>query len=577
MKLLPIIFSTIFLFTSAYSDNSQASRSTRRDRYRDIAVQIKRIGEVINGVNERYVDPIDMDEFIQAGIEGMLRTLDPYTVYFEPDRVKDLDEITKGEFCGVGIEIGLRGKEKELTVISPMPNTPASRIGIRAGDVIIAVDGKSTKGFTTADAAKHIRGEPGTEVTLTIRRRSNEQPLEYTIVRENIRVHDVAYSGMLKDNIGYIKLVRFSSHAGTELRQALRELLPHNPAGLILDLRSNPGGLLPSAVDVSEEFLQPNLQIVSTRGRYPRSIRSFKATAEPLAADIPLVVLVNGGSASASEIVAGALQDHDRAVIIGTTTFGKGLVQSVRKLSGNAALKITTARYYTPSGRLIQRDRHRDEDDLFSAVDSNRSSSAGTGETTAPDTSGEKFYTDSGREVFGGGGITPDIILKPEPLDPTRVEMYRRDLFFMFVENWLTKNTRPDTVVVTEEMLSDFDRFIDSLDFQPPIHGEEQIEALREIGRHDSLDTLFTADLDQIEDILRRSSRDFNPQIREFIRQSIDMELASVLGGREWRIRASFDEDVQLAEAIAILKDKARYTAELQGVSRADAGENRTE
>ncbi len=572
MRPLPILFSLLILTTSVFAANEKETQASKKDRYRDIAAQIKLVGEVFRGINQRYVEPIDAENFIQAGIDGMLETLDPYTVYFEPDEVKNLEEITKGEFSGVGIEIGLRGKEKELTVISPMANTPAYRIGVRSGDIIIAVDGKSTKGFTISDAAKHIRGEEGTEVILTIRRRGYNQPLEYTIVRANIRVHDVAYTGMLDDQIGYIKLVRFSRHAGAELRKALKDIIAQKPQGLILDLRSNPGGLLPSAVDVSQEFLQPGLQIVSTKGRYPRSVRSFKASGEPLMSDIPLVVLVNGGSASASEIVAGALQDHDRAVILGTTTFGKGLVQSVLNLSGGAALKVTTARYYTPSGRLIQRDRLRGDDaDLTDASEESDPFVADI-DTSAADTSVEKFYTDSGREVFGGGGITPDIILEPPLPDPVRVEMYRRDLFFMFVDNWLSRNERPDTVIVNDEILADFERFIDSLEFTPPIPGEEQLETLREIGESDSLNDDYFALLERIESELVQNKREFGPQMREFIYQSIDMELASALGNREWRIRASFDEDVQLAEAMAILKDKVRYLSELQGTSRADAG-----
>ncbi len=573
MRPLPILFSLLILTSSVFAASENETQASKKDRYRDIAAQIKLVGEVFRGINQRYVEPIDVEDFIQAGIEGMLGTLDPYTVYFEPDEVKNLEEITKGEFSGVGIEIGLRGKEKELTVISPMSDTPAYRIGVKSGDIIIAVDGKSTKGFTISDAAKHIRGEEGTEVTLTISRRGYDRPLEYTIVRANIRVHDVAYTGMLDDEIGYIKLIRFSSHASNELRQALKDIITQNPKGLILDLRYNPGGLLPSAVEVSQEFLKPGLPIVSTKGRYPRSVRSFKASGEPLMSDIPLVVLVNGGSASASEIVAGALQDHDRAVILGTTTFGKGLVQSVLNLSDGAALKVTTARYYTPSGRLIQRDRLRDDDEGLADANEGFVPFVASTDTSSADTSVEKFYTDSGREVFGGGGITPDIILEPPFPDPVRVEMYRRDLFFMFVDNWLTRNVRPDTVIVTNEMLADFDRFIDSVEFTPPIPGEEQLETLRKIGETDSLNDEYFALLDRIESELKHNKREFGPQMREFVYQSIDMELASALGNREWRIRASFDEDVQLTEAKAILKDKVRYLGELQGTSRADAGD----
>ncbi len=585
-RLSVAVFTCLLIFSTGYAEKEKKAEDSNDVRYRDIRTQIKLFGEVFRGINQRYVDPIDTEDFIKAGIDGMLGTLDPYTIYLEPERTKLLDEITKGEYSGVGIEISLRGRNRELTIIAPIEDTPASRIGLRAGDVIVKVDNKSTKGFTTADAARHIRGPEGTEVTLTIRRKGAPNTLDYTLTREVITIHDVAYAGILDDEIGYIKLVRFSTHAGAELNRALEDVLSRELRGLILDLRSNPGGLLPAAVDVSEEFLRPGDRIVSTRGRLKRSNRVFKASGEPLAVDIPLVVLVNGGSASASEIVAGAIQDHDRGVIIGTPTFGKGLVQSVLNLPGEAILKITTARYYTPSGRLIQRDRstHDEEDQTAPMSESTLSpsetdtSSADTSliamDTSAVDTSAERYLTDSGREVFGGGGITPDITAEPLYPDPVGVEMYRRDLFFAFVDNYLSINERPDTVVVTEGMLEDFDSYLDSIDFTPPTPGESQLKALRKLGERDSLGSEYFADLDRIEAALVEKERDFGIELRNFIHQNIDRELASALGGRDWRIRASFDDDVQLAEAVRILKDEERYRAELRGSSRADAGDS---
>ena len=584
MKLLPILLTITIFFTSPVFVGAEdiqpiqkkAANKSADDRYRDAAMQIRLFNEVFLNVTREYVDSIDVEDIIRAGIDGMLETLDPYTVFLEPEGVKDLDEIIEGQYSGVGIEIGLRGNKKELTVISPIEDTPAARIGIRAGDAIIAIDGLSTKGFTTADAAKHIKGPENTEVTLTIRRKGTKEPLEYTITRATIRIHDVAFAGMLDDETAYIKMVRFSGLAGTELRDALQDVMKKKPKSLILDLRSNPGGMLDAAKRVSQEFLRRGEQIVSTRRRNDQMINSYQSRSEPLAGDIPLVVLVNGGSASASEIVAGAIQDHDRGVIIGTPTFGKGLVQRKLDFTGGTALKITTARYYTPSGRLIQRDRngkHADFEPPEVPQDVNilRNGEDET-DTTEKDTTAVRYYTDSGREVFGGGGITPDIIIEQPHPDPFGVEMFRLDMFFSFVDEWLSTHEPPDTVNVTDEMLIDFDIFLDSIDFDPPVPGQAQLEVLRKIGEEDSLTEAYFTGLDRIKTILKEKNQECSEDLKQFIYLNIDRELASALGGREWRIRATFDDDVQLTEALRILSDKELYHAQLAPASRADAG-----
>lgn len=570
------VFLFIILLTVSVVGHGSGEDTLRQDkdqRYREVRSQIKLLWDVYSEVNKRYVDDVNLEEFIKAGINGMLETLDPYTVFFEPEQADDLEILTTGQYGGVGIEIGLRGRDKELTVISPIEDTPSSRKGMQSGDVIIAVDGKSTKGFSTSEAAKHIRGEAGTDVTLTIRRSGYDKPLDYTLTRENIVIHDVAYAGMLDDGIGYIKLIRFSGRADFELRKALDDVMSQNPEGLVLDLRSNPGGLLPSAVAVAGQFLKQSDPIVKTQGRFHNSDREFKATGKPLASDVPLVVLVNGGSASASEIVAGAIQDLDRGVIVGTTSFGKGLVQTVVHLKEKSALKVTTARYYTPSGRLIQRDRSKDHEPTLSSSDP-------MGSTTLPDSiasdvesAAERYFTRNGREVTGGGGITPDIIIKLDPIDPVGVEMYRRDLFFTFMSEYFQDHERPDTVDITEIMIDNFEQFIDSIDFTPHIPGAEQLEALREIGDNDSLGSDFFDKIKQIEGMLSAQVSVENPKLREFIRESLDREMASSYGGREWRIRSTFNEDIQLSEAIRILKNADRYNMLLQGSGRADAGD----
>jgi len=562
---LQIIFVILLILTGWLIAQEPAAppAQTQEARYKEIASQIKLMGDIYREISRNYVDEINNEKFIKAGIRGMLSTLDPYTVYYEPEQTDDLEMITHGQYGGIGVEIGLRGPNRELTVISPIEDTPAARKGLRAGDVIIAVDGKSTTGFTTADATKLIRGEQGTDVTLTIRRPGYDRPLEYTLTRELIRIHDVSYAGIIEKDIGYIKLAHFSNRAGKELDSALAKVLRTKPSGLILDLRSNPGGLLPAAIDVAQQFLKPGDPIVSTKGRSPRSERTFKAGGEPKAPDIPIIVLINGGSASASEIVAGAIQDLDRGVLVGTATFGKGLVQSVVNLQEGAALKITTARYYTPSGRLIQRDRTA-ADSIYG--DEEGTSADEEGPSLVPskdvnDTNVARYTTRAGRSVFGGGGVTPDLKVEFPPVEPAGVEMFRRDMFYLFVNDWTMKFGKPGNVKVDDAMLIAFDRFLDSALFSPPVPGAEALQSLREIGKHDSLPALYFAFVDSLEKCLVAANSTKTPELRSFISQSLTREIASILGGQEARIRASLATDPQVAEAVRLFRSKEEYSS----------------
>jgi len=558
-----LIAALLFVTVTAISwGENQEPIPSQEQRYRNIAGQIKLFGEVYREVNRNYVDTINADSFIQAGIDGMLGTLDPYTVYFEPDAKDELEMLTNGSYGGIGVEIGLRGKDKELTIVSPIEGTPAARKGLRPGDVIIAVDGKSTKGFTTQDAAKAIRGPAGTIVTLTIRRLGFEEPLQYTLERADIIRKDVAFADMLDDSIAYIKLVRFSNHAGSELKEALQEALTHNPRGLVLDLRSNPGGMLYSAVEVAELFLPKGSLIVSTKVRVNSSNRDFSSQTEPIIGDIPMTVLVNRGSASASEIVTGAIQDYDRGAVIGSATFGKGLVQTVFQLSEGSAVKITTARYYTPSGRLIQRDLNRGDE--YMQYDPETSELIGTVAESNQDSSLQKtevFHTKSGRQVLGGGGIIPDVEIDPEYLLPAIVEMYRQDLFFTFIETWMAANGQPANTNAPAELLESFYDKLQEIDFKPPEKGHSELEKLRALGKKDSLNADFFRLVDELQVELNGHLDLRSPGIQKQIRAGLEREIASVLGGQEARIRVSLKDDLVLKTACEILQSPSRYQA----------------
>jgi len=313
--------------------------------------KIKLLVDVLSLIQEHYVEPVETKKIIYAGAGGMTKALDPFSQFMEPEFHREMKTETEGQFGGLGIRISI--KDGILTVVTPLPGTPAYRLGILPGDKIIKIEGESTEGITTEQAIKKLRGTPGTAVTITIMREGFKEPVDYTITREWIKLESVR-SKMVDKDIGYVRLIEFSAPTNKDLDNALKELTEKGMQSLILDLRNNPGGLLTSACEVTKRFLDNEKMIVYTQGRKPEQRQEFHANKEVIYPNLSLVVLVNKGSASGSEIVAGALQDHKRAVIIGSQTFGKGSVQSVFPLSDGSGLRITTAKYYTPAGRVIQ-------------------------------------------------------------------------------------------------------------------------------------------------------------------------------------------------------------------------------
>jgi carboxyl-terminal processing protease len=376
---------------------------------------VKSFTRVLAVVEKNYGNPVDTDHALYSGaIPGMLRVLDPHSSFFDPRAYSNLREDQRGRYYGVGMTIVPR--ENLTYVLAPMPNSPAYRAGIRPGDVIMAVDGKPAAGLTSSEVADMLKGPKGTIVRITMKRVGYDDVLNFTVTRDEIPKHSVDISFRLKPGIGYIKLSGFNETTESELSAALKQVDSSTLDGLILDLRGNPGGLLNEAVAVSDMFLDKNQLIVSHHGRSSQE-RRYYAVRGNRGVTVPLVVLVNGGSASASEIVSGAIQDHDRGLIVGEQSFGKGLVQTVSGLSENTGLALTTARYYTPSGRLIQRD-YKDTS-LYDYLYNHKN---------PPPT--EVKLTDSGRQVTGGGGITPDVAAAQSKVDPFQEMLLRRDVFF---------------------------------------------------------------------------------------------------------------------------------------------------
>jgi carboxyl-terminal processing protease len=353
--------------------------------------------DVLRHVENFYVDTVSETDLYRKAVDGLLLELhDPHSVYLPADRLAKLNESTTGRYAGVGIQMDVR--DGWITVVSPLPNTPAQRVGILTGDRVVEIEGHSTRGWSSDEAVKALRGSPGSVVHVVVERPGNATRLPFSLTREEIRFHSVQHALMLRDSVGYVDLTIFSENSAQELRTAIDSLRQNGMRALIFDLRGDPGGLLDQGVNVADLFLDPGQQIVSMRGRTRDSNREFVDRLPQAWGQMPVVVLVDSGSASASEIVAGALQDHDRALIVGTTTYGKGSAQSLFPVSDSSALKLTTALWYTPSGRSINKERISDDDDDDGALRS-----------LGADAPRPKFKTDAGRTVLGGGGIAPDM------------------------------------------------------------------------------------------------------------------------------------------------------------------------
>ncbi|MFH1862243.1 MAG: S41 family peptidase [bacterium] len=531
------------------------------DVYLKIKQNIELFGAVYREISSKYVDEINPEEFIRAGIDGMLATLDPYTAFLDNEDSDNLHIMSSGEYGGVGIEIGVRGKDKVLTVISPIENSPAARVGIRPGDRIIEIEGQSTYGFTTSQAATLLRGEAGTKVNMKVERIGAADPIPFTLQRAMIAVKDVGYAGILENGVGYIKLNRFSRNAGEEMRKAVKELQTQGMTSLVLDLRHNPGGLLPAAIDVAQNFLPKGEEVVSTQGRHEPTRRKYFAQANPICPDAPMVVLVDEGSASASEIVAGALQDLDRAVILGKATFGKGLVQSLVDFRNGKSLKITTAKYYTPSGRLIQKMDYFDESNPVIMHQQPQESELLTS---------EKYFTKAGRVVYGGGGIAPDLEVSLPDIDRFETEILREGLLYDFCADYMAKHSEKSDSTVTEEILTDFHHFLQDRQFQYKMDLEAEFDDIVALAAEDTtLSFQIKESLNALAQQISASRPDYIEQHRTFIQRGLMREFAGLQRGNSGRIRTSLQTDNQMQAALNLLKDLTAHQQVLTGPSQA--------
>ena len=537
--------------------------------------QIKLMNKVLTVIYTDYVDPIDYRKLIKGAIDGMTSTLDPHTVFYTPKQYKELQVDTRGKFGGLGIQIGIR--DGWLTVIAPIEGTPAYRAGIRAGDRIIKIEGKSTRGITVEEAVTKLRGEPGTPVTITIQREGEPEPFDVTIVRDIIEIKPVPYYGMTSKGVGYIRLTQFSELAADEVGKALRDLKKQGARGIILDLRSNPGGLLSQAVSVAGHFLHKNSLVVFTKGRNMFQSREYYTDFEGEYSEGPLVVLVDGGSASASEIVSGAIQDHDRGVILGMPTFGKGLVQSIRPLDDGTALKITTAKYYIPSGRCIQKEDYLHKpncaiitDTLHWNPDTLDPWDFSTTPADTDTTEKEKpvYYTENGRKVYGGGGITPDVKYEPPMLNKLEVDLLRKGLFFEFAVHYLADHRdefkSPD-FEVSDQLVEEFKKFLKEKDFEYKSRIDILLEQIDSVAQEDTISEQTRRILDELKQQMKKEDEHDFEESKDFIKRQIKREIVQAIWGEKERYRVvDVPNDPTIQKAVELILNPEEYNKYLQ-------------
>ena len=510
----------------------------KRDIYKQVRKNQSLINDVYRHLVTNYVDDIDLDAFTKMSINNILLDLDPYTVYLENDERSGIEMLTKGKYGGVGIQIGRR--EKVLTVISPMANSPAKRAGIISGDKIIKIDDQDTEDLSMDDAAKLIRGKKGSQVVLSIQRFNEVDLIEFELIREDIKVKDISYSGMLDNQTGYIRLTRFSRNSDKEMKQALQELLENSMTGLVLDLRDNPGGLLNAAVNILDLFIDKGEMLVWTEGKTQKSKRKYESKTNPLVPDdLNITVLVNQGSASASEIVAGTLQDLDRAVVVGRSTFGKGLVQTVFNIDKDRALKITTAKYFIPSGRLIQKPGYLPDDLLADTTDRD-----------------SLFYTKGGREVSGAGGITPDHEVELGLGSPILSASWRQGLFFNYVQKHKIDYNSFDDVEADTTIMSQFEEYIYSSDLDIFLKGESNYLDMKDmLWELDSTDIQIQGAIEIIDSYFEQKSLTQFETESERLYHWLLVEFADYFHGDEGRVKQSATQDKDIQKAMMILQD----------------------
>ncbi len=521
--------------------------SNENDRYFQIVKNLDIFATLFKEVNSYYVDEINPTELVKVGIDAMLKSLDPYTTYIPEDDIEDYMTMTTGEYGGIGALVDK--KSGVHTIVMPYKNSPADRAGLKIGDQILEINGTDLQGRNAADISTLLNGASRSEIELVIKRYDQADPFTVKLKREKITIKNVPYYGLVNDQIGYIRLSDFTTKAGREVASAVKELKGKGATKLILDLRGNPGGLLDEAINVSNVFVPKGKEIVSTRGKLDSWTKVYRSPIEPVDIRIPLVVLTDNGSASAAEIVSGVVQDYDRGVLIGRKTFGKGLVQQTRPLAYNSQLKVTTAKYYIPSGRCIQAIdyTHRNPDGSVGAI---------------ADSLKSEFKTSKGRLVFDGGGLDPDIEVEQYKYAPVTYGLMSDDLLFDYATEYFYTKTPvvdPKTFTLSDADYEEFVQWVGDQEFDYTTSVEVTLERLEKAAKKENYYEDIKVEIEALHKATLENKKTDLETFNKEIRILLEQEIAGRYGLQDAAIESTFNKDQDILTAISVLTSEEKY------------------
>ena len=526
----------------------------------EISKNLEIFNDIYKQLDMFYVDSLSADTVIEWGIDAMLRQVDPFTVYYPEEGMDELKEMTTGKYAGIGAVIRFYKKEDRVMVIEPQEDSPAIEAGVKGGDLILSIDGKDMKGKSTQEVSENLRGDAGTTFELTVKRAGVEHPLSFKITRRNIAMPAVPYYGMVSDGIGYIYFERFVDGCSRDVRRAVVDLKEQGAKALVIDMRGNPGGPLSEAVEVTNLFVPRGQKVVYTKGKLASVNSEHYTKKEPLDVDIPVAVLVDGSTASSAEIVSGAWQDWDRAVIVGERTYGKGLVQMIREVPYHGSLKVTTSRYYIPSGRCIQAYDYRHLNPDGSAK-------------TLPDSLTKAFKTAGGREVRDGGGIKPDVVITPDSLPSIVYDIATSDVLLDYVNHYVQTHATiapAGDFSLTDADYADFVKMVEESDFTYKRRTEEMMKLLERTARFEGCCEGAKPEFEALAAKMKGGvAADLElPKNKEEIKSVLESDIVARYYFRRGVVQQQLKTDKDLKTALEILTDTERYESLLKPVKK---------